>query len=84
MRYVISYDLNRPQQNYEQLYAQLRALGAAPLLFSQWNVRRNGTNAANLRNFVHPFIDANDRLLVTCLDGPDWAGVNLMAQIDNI
>ena len=63
LRYVISYDLLTPGQNYEPLWEALRGLGAQRLLQSQWIVRRINTNAAGLRDFVGQYIDANDRLV---------------------
>ena len=83
MRYVISYDL-RPGQHYEPLWEALRGLGAQRLLQSQWIVRRNNTNAAGLRDFVGQYIDGNDRLFVTCLDSNDWAGRNIMVDLNTV
>ena len=84
MRYVISYDLLTPGQNYEPLWEALRGLGAQRLLQSQWIVRRINTNAAGLRDFVGQYIDANDRLLVTCLDSTDWASLRVMVDPNTV
>ena len=84
MRYVISYDLLTPGQNYEPLWEALRGLGAQRLLQSQWIVRRINTNAAGLRDFVGQYIDANDRLLVTCLDSTDWASLRVMVNPNTV
>ena len=80
MRYVISYDLQRPRQSYDQLYAALLKFGAQPLLASQWIVRRDGTTAATIKNIIRGCVDADDRLLVTYLDSTDWARWNTMAD----
>lgn len=80
MRYVISYDLVAPGQNYDQLIEKLREFGASRLLQSQWIVRWNDTNAATVRDIIRAYIDENDRLLVTCLDSNDWASRNTMVK----
>ena len=63
----------------------LHQLGAQRLLQSQWIVRRTNTTATGIRDFLRPcIIDANDRLLVTCLDIRDWAGWNLMVDPNTV
>ena len=84
LRYVISCDLQRPRQSYDQLYAALRKFGAQPLLASQWIVRRDGTTAATIKNIIRGCVDADDRLLVTCLDSNDWARWNTMADPNTV
>lgn len=84
MRYVISYDLRQPGQDYDLLIDQLRQFGARRLLQSQWIVRWDGATAATIRNIITQYIDANDRLLVTCLDSDDWAGRNLMVDPNEV
>ena len=84
MRYVISYDLVTPGQNYEPLWEALGRFGARRLLQSQWIVRWNGTTAATIRDIIRAYIDVNDRLLVTCLDGTEWASRNAMGDPDTV
>ena len=84
MRYAISYDLVAPGRNYQPLWDALGALGAVRILQSQWAVRRYDTSAVGIRDHVSQFMDRNDRLMVTCLDGTDWAGRNLMADLNGI
>lgn len=84
MRYVISYDLLRPGRDYERLWAALRGLGAQRILQSQWVVRRNGTTAGAIRDNLQALIDANDRLLVTCLDSENWVSWNLMVNPNDV
>ncbi len=84
MRYLISYDLDKPGQNYDAVIEALQTVGAQRVLFSQWIVRWNNTTAANIRSYVWKFMDANDRLLVSCLDSADWAGMNLMVDPNTI
>lgn len=73
MRYVISYDLNKPLKDYPKLWAALEQLGAKRILLSQWIVRRTGTNALNLVNHLLQFVDTDDRILIMSMDSGDAA-----------
>lgn len=84
MRYIVSYDLNKQGQNYEALWKALRELNATRILYSQYVFRHNNTNCVAVRDHLKRFIDSNDRLLVTELDGTGWAGFNLMADLNTI
>lgn len=84
MRYVISYDLNNPGQDYEPLIAALKRSGAKRVLQSQWCGRWNNTTAAKIRDAFWKFMDSNDRLLVTCIDSKDWAAMNLINKISDM
>ncbi len=83
MRYLISYDLVRLGKDYQSFWNALTAIGAQRILMSQWIVRRTGTTAAGLHDHLRQHIDANDRLLVTELDGGGWAGWNLLINVDS-
>ena len=84
MRYVVSYDLGKPVQNYQELWDALDKLGAKRALQSQWCLRHNNTTAARLRDYFWRFMDSDDRLLVNSIDGVDWAGMNLINKISNM
>ena len=84
MRYVISYDLLKPGQQYEKLWAELERLKAKRVLESQWVMRLSNTSAAKLRNHFKKFVDENDRLLVVGIDDSDWAGWNLRTKISSV
>ncbi len=84
MRYVISYDLNEPGQDYQALYDALKNIGAKRVLESQWGVRRSNTTAAKLRDHFWRFMDRNDRLLVTSIDSSSYAAYNLINKIKNM
>lgn len=81
MRYIVSYDLNKEGQDYTALGDELRKFGAKKVLYSQWVLRHNSTTCVALRDHFWTFMDANDRILVTELDGSDWAGRNLMIKL---
>jgi len=63
--FIVSYDLNRPGQDYKDLIKRLEEIGAFRVLYSQWAVRNWG-NAVMLRDDLSRFIDANDRLAGYC------------------
>ena len=76
--YLISYDLDKPGQNYDRIIARLKQHGAVRMLLSQWALQSN-LSAVELRNDLQANgIDGNDRLLITELTG-DWASYNLLA-----
>ena len=73
--YLISYDLDKPGQNYARLIARLEQLGAFRVLLSQWALQTTWT-AIQLRDDLRLYTDANDRLLVTQVGA--WASWNLI------
>jgi hypothetical protein len=77
---LVGYDLNRPGQNYPELFAQLRAFpGWWHCLDSTWLVRATLT-AEQLRNQLRPHVDPNDELLVLDVSGDAWAWVGFDQQ----
>lgn len=79
--YLISYDLDQPGQNYDQLIAALKGKGATRVLYSAWALR-TGSNAVQIRDWVKQFVDSNDRILVCPLEG--WASWNTMVDINKL
>jgi hypothetical protein len=84
LRYVISFDLTPQGQDYQPLYDALGSVGAIRISSSEWIVRWNNSNAANIRAFVQRYLDPGDRLMVTSLDSGDWAGHNLMSDPSSV
>ena len=81
MKYLVSYDLNKQGQNYSGLTTRLKnGYAAKPILLSQWVTKNTSWNALQIRNDLKGYIDSNDRLLVSGLDGADWAGYNLSSN----
>jgi hypothetical protein len=75
-KFLITYDLIRPGQDYTNLIEVIKRLGitwAHPQL-SVWIVRTNFT-AVNIRDTLLPFLDSNDKLLV-CELGAEAAWSN--------
>lgn len=74
--YSISYDLNRPGQNYEGLIKAIEQSFAAHwhCQRSMWIVKSNRT-AIQVRDLLLPHIDSNDSLFVSEVTGNcAWAG----------
>lgn len=73
MVYLITYDLNRPGQNYESLYKAIKSYGSwAKPLESTWLIDTR-EKANQISDRLRPHIDKNDSLLVTEI-GNDRAG----------
>ena len=84
MRYMICYDLKRPEKNYPTLYKELRKVSAHRVLRSQWVFRRTNTSASKLRDHFRRFLDADDRLLITSLEDGDFASHRLLKRISEL
>ena len=76
-KYIVSYDLIAPGKNYQLLYDALEKAGAKKVLLSQWVLNSNQT-AMQLRDAIHAYMDANDRILVDELSASNWAGWGLL------
>jgi len=72
--YQISYDLQNPGQDYEDLYDGIKNLGSwTHILESTWLVDCDVDSAGDVRDELKPKIDANDKLFVTKIsDGWSW------------
>lgn len=76
--YLIGYDLNKPGQNYDNLFAAIKKVGGTwwHCLDSTWIVKSNSTTVA-IRDALRPHIDDSDELLVIELTGvAAWVGFN--------
>ena len=79
-KYLISYDLDKPGQDYSKLISELERLGGIKILYSEW-ILRNEASAVQLRDHLRSFIDSNDMLLVVGLTG-EAAWTSLMVSND--
>lgn len=79
-KYLITYDLDRPGQDYTDLLAYLRKLGATRVLESVWLLKSDLEHGA-LRDQIRSNgrVDTNDRILVVGLNGAG-AWHNLMVN----
>ena len=67
MLYIISYDLNKPKQNYSELYKILQKYTWWHYLDSTWIIESD-KSADYLFGQISPHIDENDSLLIFKLD----------------
>jgi CRISPR/Cas system-associated endoribonuclease Cas2 len=62
--YIVSYDLKKPGQNYEQLYEAIKSYDTwAHINESVWAVVTTNT-AVQVRDNLSQYIDNNDRIFV--------------------
>ena len=74
--FLVSYDLDSPGQDYGPLTKELGRLGKR-ITLSDWVVEVATRSAAQLRDVLRTYIDANDRLAVIELPvGLQWATYN--------
>lgn len=77
--YLITYDLNKPGQQYESLYVAIKQVGNwNHPLESVWFVEANNT-ISQVRDHLKPHIDANDKLFI-CLPCSNKANGGVMPQ----
>ena len=85
--YLVSYDLNKPPQNadYHPLVRRIRDdWHGERVLYSEWFVRTT-TKAAELRDDLRRYLDANDGLIVLGLTGEAaWTGSTLQLGDDDV
>jgi len=86
--YLITYDLMKQGQNYEELYKEIKAIGSwCHILESNWVIKTDLT-AVQVRDRITPHIDKNDKVFVAHLSGEaawirldtersDWLKANL-------
>jgi hypothetical protein len=76
--YLVSYDLSKPDRNYEDLFEVLRSFnGYAKALESVWFVC-SGLSTAGVRDKIVKVLDSDDHLLVTNIQHGDsaWYGLD--------
>ena len=80
--YLVSYDLDKPGQDYKPLIAYLRSVGAIEILRSDWLLSTT-VDAAGIRDDLTRFLDSNDRIMVVALTG-ESAWWNLLASHEKV
>lgn len=75
MSYFISYDLNNPGQNYDDLIDAIKKYGTyCKINKSDWIICTND-KAKIIRDNLKKYLDSNDRLFVGGLSGEGaWSG----------
>ena len=73
------YDLISPGRNYQELYDAIKSYGTwGKLTESCWAIV-TASSAVEIRDYLHQFIDNNDRLMVI-RGGREAAWRNMMAE----
>ena len=87
--YLVSYDLDKPGQDYSDLITAIKALGGkqigtrvSKVLYSEWIVKTN-LSASQIYDALAPHIDSNDMLLIVGLTG-EAAWNRLMSSDDTV
>ena len=75
--YYIAYDLDKPGQDYPDLWDELKRIGAKRVQDSVWALKSNNS-VTEIRDAVKTYMDSNDRLLV--VRSATWAGRKLMSD----
>jgi CRISPR/Cas system-associated endoribonuclease Cas2 len=70
--FYVAYDLDKPGQNYPNLWDELNSLGAKRVQDSVWALKSETKTAKGLRDTLQRHIDTNDRLLVIDSDASAW------------
>jgi hypothetical protein len=80
---MISYDLQRPGQNYPELFDAIKSVGTTwwHCLESVWLVKTT-LASAQVREQLRLHIDANDKILVAALAG-NWASLGLKQECND-
>ena len=80
MKYLITYDLNRPGQYYKTLFEAIESLGRwCHILQNTWVVKSSYT-VVQTRDHLSKFIDSNDKLFICGVD--NWASYNMQEVTD--
>jgi CRISPR-associated endonuclease Cas2 len=75
--FYVAYDLDKPGQNYPNLWNELESLGAIRVQDSVWALQYEKTSS-DLYDVLAKHIDKNDRLLVIKSGGSTW--IRLMSD----
>lgn len=75
-RYIITYDLHAPGQNYQGLAERIKSYPRwAKLMRSTWCVATPQTSE-QIRDYLKGALDGNDKLLVGALGTSAWYGLS--------
>jgi CRISPR/Cas system-associated endoribonuclease Cas2 len=70
-KFYVAYDLDKPGQNYPELWNELESLGAKRVQDSVW-VLASDSSSSDIRDTLQQYVDSNDRLLVVKSAGTAW------------
>ena len=75
-RYIVTYDLSKPGQNYEALKKRITAYKShVYVMQSTWGISNNAS-AEQIWDYLNEALDSNDKLLVAPWGTPSaWVGL---------
>lgn len=72
--YEVSYDLNKPGQEYDELHEAIKSLGSwTHILESTWLIDTDEDSAGDVRDNLKLHVDSGDKLFVTKVGGSGWS-----------
>lgn len=77
--FVISYDLRKPDHNYDPVWGELERLKAKRIQESVWVVKSDKTAKDLFEKLWPHFHNEKDRLVVVGISS--WWGIHLMSEI---
>ena len=72
--HLITYDVNRPGQNYTLLYQAIKSYGTYWRCMQNAWVIRTSNSAVQVRDHLGKYIDANEKLFITKVTEAAWSG----------
>lgn len=63
-KYIITYDLNIPGQDYDSLISAIKSYDYIKVLKSAWFIK-TGRSASEIYNHLRPLIDDSDRIFIS-------------------
>lgn len=79
--FYVAYDLDRPGQDYPELWEELESLGAQRVQESVWVLKSN-KKTVELRDTLKRHIDQNDRILI--IKSSFWAAQRNMTNVNKL
>jgi hypothetical protein len=79
-KYIITYDLNKPGQDYETLIDAIKTYDYINAMKSTWFIRTS-LSASDIRDHLNPLIDSSDSIFISEIT-QNWACWLKKAVID--
>lgn len=80
-RLIVSYDLSKPEKDYERLFQYLRSFSWVKPLKSFW-VLETEKSASQVRDEIKIYVDLDDKVFIADI-GFYWASWNLPREVIN-
>lgn len=78
MKYLITYDLNKPGQDYPKLFDMIKSFGTwCHALQNTWFIS-SSYDSEQMRDALIEVVDSSDKIFVTKLS--DWSSYNMIPE----